>query len=135
MSKADIAIEKHGRGYNCAQAVACAFAEDIGVDEAMLYKACEGFGGGMGCGLNACGALMGAAVVNGMVGSDGNIEHAGGTKRDTVRNSAELLKAFTERTGALSCKDIKTGNNGGAFTSCVDCIRIGVEVAEEILGL
>lgn len=35
-------------GYNCAQAVACAFAEEAGVDKATVFRIAEGFGSGMG---------------------------------------------------------------------------------------
>ena len=30
--KAKLASAKHDRGYNCAQAVACSFAEELGID-------------------------------------------------------------------------------------------------------
>ena len=48
MTKQEKAIELHDRGCNCAQAVACAFAEEIGVPEETLFAAAEGFGLGMG---------------------------------------------------------------------------------------
>ena len=44
MTKQEKAIELHDRGCNCAQAVACAFAEEIGVPEETLFAAAEGFG-------------------------------------------------------------------------------------------
>ena len=47
MTKQEKAIELHDRGCNCAQAVACAFAEEIGVPEETLFAAAEGFGLGM----------------------------------------------------------------------------------------
>lgn len=37
MTKQEKAIELHDRGCNCAQAVACAFAEEIGVPEETLF--------------------------------------------------------------------------------------------------
>lgn len=43
MTKQEKAIELHDRGCNCAQAVACAFAEEIGVPEETLFAAAEGF--------------------------------------------------------------------------------------------
>ena len=39
MTKQEKAIELHDRGCNCAQAVACAFAEEIGVPEETLFAA------------------------------------------------------------------------------------------------
>ena len=46
-----------------------------------------------------------------------------------------MQRRFAEEAKALICKEIKTGNNGKAFTSCDDCIRIAVKIAEEELGL
>jgi len=46
-----------------------------------------------------------------------------------------MQKKFIERAKRLICRDIKTGNEGKAFTSCADCIRIATEIVEEELGL
>ena len=41
MTKKELAIENHNKKYNCAQSVACAFSEEVGGDESVLFKACE----------------------------------------------------------------------------------------------
>lgn len=135
MSKADIASAKHRNGFNCCQAVACTFAEEAGIDESILYKMGEGFGAGMGTTEGVCGAISGAAMLAGLVHSDGNTEHAGLTKAKTTRAAGIMQKKFVEEARALRCKDIKTGNNGKAFTSCDECIRIATRLVEEELGL
>lgn len=135
MSKADEAIKRHDKGYNCSQAVACVFADELGLDEALLFKLNEGFGAGMGSGRSVCGALSGAVMIAGLVNSDGNIDSAGGTKGSTYRLAAAMQNEFVNRAQRLICRDIKTGNNGTAFTSCGDCIRIATEIAEEALKL
>ena len=127
MDKKELAVRKHGCGYNCAQSVVCAFAEELGVDEQLLYKLSEGLGAGMGNGKNACGALSGAIMVAGMRNSDGDLANPGNTKRDTYKKVAELKAAFEEKVGAINCFEIK----GAAQTSCADCIRAGVEIAEK----
>ena len=33
MTKRELAIKNHNNGYNCCQAVACAFSEELGVEE------------------------------------------------------------------------------------------------------
>ena len=44
MSKcAEKALELHAKGYNCAQAVVCAFKDKLDTDEKVLYKIAEGF--------------------------------------------------------------------------------------------
>ncbi len=135
MTKKELAALKHGSGYNCAQAVACAFAEEIGVEESTLYKICEGFGGGLGCGLGQCGALSGAVVLAGLKNSDGDIQHPAQTKMATVKLSAAMLKIFTERVGGLICKDIKGGATGKVLATCPACIDYAVEAVQEVLGL
>ena len=135
MDRAEIASAKHRNGYNCCQAVVCTFAEEVGIDESLLYKMGEGFGAGMGTTLGVCGAISGAAMLAGLVHSDGNIEKAGLTKPKTMRVAGSMQKKFTEQAKALICKEIKTGNNGRALTSCDDCIRIATRLVEEELGL
>ena len=135
MSKADEAIKRHDKGYNCSQAVACVFAEELGLDEALLFKMNEGFGAGMGSGRGVCGALSGAVMLAGLVNSDGSIDSAGSTKGSTYKIAAAMQKEFVNRAERLICRDIKTGNDGKAFTSCADCIRIATEIAEETLKL
>lgn len=135
MTKSEIAVKKHAEGYNCCQAVACTFAGELGLDESLLYKLGEGFGGGMGTGKGVCGAMCGAAMLAGLVNSDGDIEHAGQTKRISTAAAGRIQKEFEEKAGALLCKDIKTGNNGRAFSSCAECISIAAELAEKELGL
>jgi len=133
--RAELAVAKHRNGYNCCQAVACVFADEVGIDESLLYKMGEGFGGGMGTAQGVCGAISGAAMIAGLVYSDGNTEQAGLTKAKTTRAAGIMQKKFIERAKRLICRDIKTGNEGKAFTSCADCIRIATEIVEEELGL
>lgn len=133
--RAEKAVDRHARGYNCCQAVACTFADKLGMDESTLYKVCEGFGLGMGNAKGVCGAISGAAIVAGLLMSDGNTEAAGMTKAKTTRAAAAMQEKFVERAGALRCIDIKTGNNGRMFTSCDQCIWIATEIVEEELGL
>ena len=38
------ALENHKKGYNCAQAVACAFSEQLGMDEKEVFRLMEPLG-------------------------------------------------------------------------------------------
>ena len=134
MDKKELAIALHDKKFNCCQAVACAFAEEVGSDEATLFKIGEGFGWGMGCMEGTCGALSGAIMLAGLKNSDGNIEDPA-TKAATYKLSKELLQRFVEKTGSSVCKELKGVETGKVLCSCPDCIRIGVEVAQEVLGL
>ena len=70
MNKLDLAMDFHTQGYNCAQAVALPFCEEMGLDAAVVKKAAEGFGAGMGGRAQTCGALSGAVFVAGMLHAD-----------------------------------------------------------------
>ena len=113
MDKKELAIAYHDKKFNCCQAVACAFAGEVGVSEEVLFKAGEGFG-------------------LGMKNSDGNIENPA-TKASTYQLSKELLNQFREKTGSTVCKELKGIETGKVLCSCPDCIRCGVEVAEKVL--
>ena len=134
MDKKELAIALHDKKFNCCQAVACAFAEEVGIDEATLFKIGEGFGLGMGCMEGTCGALSGAIMLAGLKNSDGNTS-APATKADTYKLSKELLQKFVEKTGSSVCKELKGVETGKMLCSCSDCIKIGVEVAQEVLKL
>lgn len=60
---AALAREGFIRGYNCAQAVACAFCEELNMEEATVAKMVSGFGGGFGKLREVCGAVSGAVFV------------------------------------------------------------------------
>lgn len=134
MTKKELAIELHDKKFNCCQAVACAFCEEIGIDEKLLFQAGEAFGLGMGCMECTCGALSGAVMLAGFQNSDGNI-NSPATKADTYKLSREMTARFKEKTGSTVCKELKGVETGKVLCSCPDCIRCGVEVVEEVLGL
>ena len=134
MDKKEKAIELHDKKYNCCQAVACAFADEIGVDMETLFKAGEAFGLGMGGTEATCGALSGAVMLAGFKNSDGKLDDPG-TKADTYKLSKEMVARFQEKTGSTVCKELKGIETGKVLCSCPDCIRCGVEVVEEVLGL
>lgn len=134
MTKKELAIANHDRKFNCAQAVACSFAEEVGVEEKALFQAAEGFGLGMGGMQATCGALSGAVMLAGFKNSDGKLDDPA-TKADTYKLSKEMVKRFQEKTGSTVCKELKGTETGKMLCSCPDCIRCGVEVVQEVLGL
>ena len=66
MNKADLAEKLFREGYNCAQAVVCAFAEECQLGEKTLFKISSSFGGGMGRLREVCGCVSGMFMVAGM---------------------------------------------------------------------
>ena len=95
--RAERAQSLHNKGYNCAQAVVCAYCDLFGLDEETAYKMAEGFGLGMGM-MDTCGALSAAFMLAGMQGSKGT-EHPGETKAQTYKTTKMLAAAFREKNG------------------------------------
>ena len=132
MDKKELAIAYHDKKFNCCQAVACAFAGEVGVSEEVLFKAGEGFGLGMGGMEGTCGALSGAIMLAGMKNSDGNIEIPA-TKASTYQLSKELLNQFREKTGSTVCKELKGVETGCPLRSCDGCIEDAAAIAEQVV--
>ena len=108
--KKELALEYHKKGYNCTQAVACAFCGEFGVSEEEMYKIAEGFGLGMGM-MDICGALTGLFMLIGMKNS-GGVEQAGKTKADTYKKTREYAAKFKEINGSVYCKELKGVETG-----------------------
>lgn len=134
MTKKELAIALHDKRYNCAQAVACSFAREAGMDMETLFRACEGFGLGMGGMEGTCGALSGAVMLAGLKNSDRNLETPA-TKAATYQLSKEILQKFQEKNHATKCKDLKGVETGCPLRSCPGCIEDAVEIVQEVLGL
>ena len=129
--KAVRAKELHKKGFNCAQAVACVFAEDLGMDEREVFRMMEGFGFGMGT-MGTCGAVSAMAAVVGMAKSDGDLDKPR-TKKDCYRDMKALTAQFKEMNGSVICREIKGVDTGKVLRSCDGCIEDGVKLLEEYL--
>ncbi len=108
---AKLASENFAKGMNCSQAVACAFAEDIGLDRSIAAKIASSYGGGMGHLEEVCGALTGAFTVCGfkygfdekMAEESGNI---GSLKEAQNVRIQKLAKDFTSSNKSYLCRDL-----------------------------
>ena len=125
------ALTFHKKGFNCAQAVACAFADDLGRDQREIFRIMEAFGFGMGA-METCGALSGMTAVIGMKESDGNLEKPA-TKRICYRISKELLRQFREKNGSVICRELKGVETKKPLRSCNGCIQDAVELTAAYL--
>lgn len=77
-TRVDKVAEKHKSGYNCAQAVACAYCDLVGIDEETMFRMTEGLGLGMGGMEGTCGAVTAACVIAGAKNS--TVEMGGGVR-------------------------------------------------------
>ena len=131
-TKAEYAISLHDKGYNCAQAVACTFCEELGVKEEDVFRISEGLGLGRGM-MEMCGALSGMMMVIGMANSVGNLEKGAPTKGSTYKQVKEEVMKFKEKHGAYLCRELKGVETGKMLCSCPQCIMDAVELTEAYL--
>lgn len=134
MTRQEKAVELHKRGFNCAQAVACVFAEELGVPEEVIFSACEGFGLGMGGMEATCGTVSGAVMVAGLKYSCKDTENPT-SKASTYKYTRAIVSEFKEKNSTLVCKELKGVETGQVLRSCQDCIKDAVELAERVLEM
>lgn len=129
-TKLDMAMDYHAKGYNCAQSVALPFCDEMGLDPAVVKRATEGFGAGMGDRTQTCGALSGAVFVAGMLTADAEDP---ASKKRTYEVCGEMSKRFVNECGHGVCEVIKGLTGGETLCSCNECIACGVKLVEEII--
>ncbi len=121
-------VDKYSQNRNCAQAVLCAYAGELGISEQTAYKMAEGFGGGIAGTRNDCGALIAAINVISFLSSDG----IGGTsKPETYKAVRELIAKFSERYGSSDCRDI-VQYNAQHETQCKDTMKEAIKAIESV---
>lgn len=93
------------RGYNCAQAVFCAYADDLGLERATAARLVSPLGGGMGRLREVCGTVSGALLVIGQLYGYGTPE-TGAPKARLYAIEQEFARRFTEANGSYICRDL-----------------------------
>lgn len=102
MKRAERAKALFLEGYNCAQAVVLAFAEDAGLDESVAKAFSRPLGGGMGRLRQTCGAVSGAAVASGVLFPEL-------TKPEAYALVQEIARRFAEKNGSFNCGELLRG--------------------------
>ena len=143
MKNSEKAINLFCDGYNCAQAVFGAFANDLGLDEATALKIAAPFGGGFGRQREVCGAVSGMLMAFGYLYGYDTAE-TGEVKMRHYEQTRALCDAFKEQNGSIICREIlKTDEVGGTPAArtekyyherpCVRCVRTASEILEEYI--
>ena len=100
-----LARENFIRGYNCAQAVACAFCEEMGLEEAAVARMVSSFGGGLGKQREICGAVSGAAFVLGVLRGYSDPE-ATTEKTEHYARIQDFSARFKEAHETIICREL-----------------------------
>ncbi len=103
MTKGELAKQIFTSGRNCAQSVALAFKDEMGLTEEQISKLIIGFGGGFGRQRLVCGAVSGMVMVLGYMLSDGKDSLSAYT---IVQNACAEFKA---ELGSLICSELLEG--------------------------
>ncbi|MEG1646535.1 MAG: C-GCAxxG-C-C family protein [Clostridia bacterium] len=104
MNRRDIATDLFKQGYNCCQAVICAFDDVLKLDKEFLIKLSSAFGGGFARTRNLCGAISAIGMVVGLV-----LEQE--TDPEKIKTTAyevtqQLLNKFKEKNCYLNCGEL-----------------------------
>ena len=92
-------------GYNCAQAVFLAFAEEQGFSREAAARIASSFGGGVGGMREMCGALSGLCMAAGLLyGYDSPKAYE--EKAEHYARIRELADGFRAQFGTILCRDI-----------------------------
>lgn len=109
--------------HNCAQAVMCAYAQDIGISEDMACAIGSNFGGGMKNG-SVCGAITSALMVLGTKGIE-----------DPAKINEFRRKIAQNHEGNINCADLLRANaakGGDKKTHCDHMIQEAIELIDEM---
>ena len=92
-------------GYNCAQAVAGAFAPEMGMEELAVARLASGFGGGVRGIRVLCGAFSAMCMVMSQVHGYDDAEDMEG-KKSLYAREQRLGAIFTDQYETLNCREL-----------------------------
>ena len=144
MGHAERAKELFLNGYNCAQAVTGAFAEEYGVDLSTAMRMTAALGGGVARQREVCGAVLGMAIVLGMAegGSDPADREA---KLRSYHRTQAVSARFREENGSIVCLELLGGAQAGGAPAarteayyktrpCAELVACAAELLEQELS-
>ena len=142
MTKGELAKNIFQSGRNCAQSVALAFKDELGLTEEQISKLIIGFGGGFGRQRLVCGAVSGMIMVLGYMLSDG---------KDSLSIYNIVQKACAEfklELGSLICAELLDGINNDTNPKpeartkeyyekrpCADICQVAANIVDKYLKL
>ena len=99
------AKEFFNRGYNCAQAVALAYADITALDERTVATITASFGGGMGRLREVCGAVSGMSFLASFISPCPTAED-GEAKKANYALVQKFAEEFRQQNGNIVCRSL-----------------------------
>jgi C_GCAxxG_C_C family probable redox protein len=144
MSKVETAVACFRQGYNCAQALFSAYADEDVVKCSAAMKIACGLGAGMGRMAETCGAVSGALLA---IGSRFGMQDAEDTaaKEKTYELVRKFVAAFRQRHQSTVCHELLpcdiSVEEGVAYywehdllnTRCTALVRDAAEILEQLI--
>ena len=133
MTKREKALAFHSEGYNCAQSVLLAFADELGLTLSDAANLSLPFGSGMAV-RNTCGALTGAFMVLGLMQKAQN-PPTPGEKSETYGKVRDLTAAFIAANGSDQCRDLLAlAAEKKEAKNCHELVGATAELLEQFLN-
>ena len=104
MQAEDKALHYFHQGFNCAQSVFTAMADQVGLNETAALRFSSAFGAGLGRMRGTCGAFSGLCMVAGFC--KGNLTGNPDDKEIIFSLTRELAEAFKKEFGSLNCREL-----------------------------
>ncbi len=105
MNKRETAIGLFNNGFNCAQSVLGAYADELGLDFSAAMRLSSSFGGGMGRMREVCGAVSGMLMVLGLKYGYSDPK-AFAEKSEHYSRVQKYAGAFKEKYGSIICREL-----------------------------
>ena len=146
MTRPEKAKELFENGYNCAQAVFCAFEDVTGFDRETALRFSSGFGGGMGRLREVCGAVSGITMVLSCVygGADPSDHEKKKALYSLIQQAANDFKA---ENGSYICRELLSLGSGASNPEpekrtehyykkrpCGELVKCAAEITEKYLN-
>lgn len=117
VSRTERAIEYFINGANCAQAVAAAFADLMGMDAKAALRLSAPFGGGLARQREVCGAVSGMCLVAGVLYGYDDL-----TDNDAKAAHYRMIRMLCDEfraahSGHIVCRELLGDKNGGSDTA------------------
>ena len=146
MTRPEKAKELFEIGYNCAQAVFCAFEDVTGFDREAAVRFSAGFGGGMGRLREVCGAVSGMTMVLSCVFASTDPNDAQ-KKKELYALIQKAAEAFKAENGSYVCRELLGLGKGPSEPvpearteqyykkrPCSELVKCAAEITEKILS-
>lgn len=105
MTHVEKARELFLSGCSCSQAVLCAYALELGIDNETAMRLASSFGGGLGGSRALCGAVSGMLMVAGLKWGYAQTDDLK-AKTEHYARTRELLEAFKAAHGTTVCHEL-----------------------------